>query len=99
MDRAWELFWKLDHRDKMIHMASPAEWVENKDYWVKSWMEYKNKIPNIMAPFLLVNSFSYYMEYCYRLVTESNETLRMPLLPEGHSDVLFVGKSTSEQKE
>ena len=99
MDRAWELFWKLDHRDKMIHGASPAEWVENKEYWVKTWLEYKNKIPRIMRPFMLLNGFSYYMEYCARLVTESDETLRMPLLPEGHNSVLYKGNTTSEQKE
>ena len=98
MERAWELFWKLDQRDKFVHMASPVEWVENKDHWIKTWLEYKNKIPGFMRPFMFMNPFSFYMEYCYRMVSESNETLRMPLVPP-ESEVLFDGCTKSEQTE
>ena len=98
MDRAWELFNKLDQRDKFVHMTSPVEWVENKDYWVRTWLEYKNKIPGLMRPFMFMNPFSYYMEYCYRMVSESDETLRMPLVPPD-SEVLFDGCTKSEQTE
>jgi len=98
MDRAWELFNMLDKKDKFVHMASPFEWTDNKDYWMKTWVEYKNKIPKFMRPFMFMNPFSYYMEYCYRMVSESDETLRMPLVPP-ESEVLFDGCTKSEQTE
>ena len=88
MDRAWELFWKLDHRDKMIHVASPVEWIENKDFWVKSWLEYKNKIPKFMRPFMFVNTFSMYMEYCYRMVSGIDKPIHVPFIEEGQNDVI-----------
>jgi hypothetical protein len=99
MDRAWELFWKLDQRNTIIHVVSPAEWIERPEYWSEQWEEYKHKIPRFMRPFMFMNQFSFFMEYCYRLVNESNETLRMALPYPHHTGVLFDVNTTSEQKE
>jgi len=88
MDRAWELFWKLDQRNTIIHVVSPAEWIELPEYWTEQWEEYKHKIPRFMRPFLLLNSFSYYMEYCYRMVSGIDKPIHVPLIPEGQDDVI-----------
>jgi hypothetical protein len=92
MDRAWELFHKINtRRDVYTNTVNPDQWMENAEAYHREWDAYKQKIPPIMRAILFMNPFAYYMEYCDRMVTGSTRELRLPL-GEGRDAIIYNSK-------
>lgn len=89
MERAWELFHKLNRKNnKHMDAISPAAWMENPELLARRWEAYKRNVPRIFAEFVFLNPDSYYMEYCYRIVRGIDKPLRVPFVPEGQNNII-----------